>query len=405
MQSLVPVSQAPSAVPNRMTFEQKLVYCKQLAPADLLPKSYRDKPGNVLLAVEFGESLGLAPVQAIQQLHVIEGQPTCKPSLMVSLVRRAGHTFRISVVYDEKDKAKTNPTAIAQIWRSDDPKFEYRSEWTLARAATAGLSGRDMWKKYPQAMLKARATSEVCRDACPEALCGVLYTPEELGAEVVTEDGDVVTVGRASKMKDIKPDSVTVVQAEPVKVEAVEAEPVEEAQVIEAPVASSKTEPTTERLALEKRAQENLRTIGCKSMAEAVQMVVLHCGYGQADIVSDNKLNWSAIDDKGLLTLAELQPAKPEPAEVSESTVIDPETAAEMARIRDEHANADTQKTLATARRAIQMMLVAKGLGEPAKIVEYVQALGVPLELNADGLPALEKLTLEQLVQIRDGAQ
>ena len=40
----------------------------------------------------------------------------------------------------------------------------------------------------------------------------------------------------------------------------------------------------------------------------------------------------------------------------------------------------------------------------PAKIVEYVQALGVPLELNADGLPALEKLTLEQLVQIRDGA-
>lgn len=401
MQSLVPVSQAPSAVPNRMTFEQKLVYCKQLAPADLLPKSYRDKPGNVLLAVEFGESLGLAPVQAIQQLHVIEGQPTCKPSLMVSLVRRAGHTFRISVVYDEKDKAKTNPTAIAQIWRSDDPKFEYRSEWTLARAATAGLSKRDMWLKYPQAMLKARATSEVCRDACPEALCGVLYTPEELGAEVVTEDGDVVSVGRASKMKDIKPDSVTVVQAEPVKVEVVEAEPVEEAQVIE--VASSKTEPTTSRLAVEKRAQDNLREIGCKSMAEALQFI-LGLGYAAEDVLVDNKLNWSAIDEKGLLRLANLKPAKPEPVEVSDSTVIDPETAAEMARIRDEHANADTQKTLATARRAIQMMLVAKGLGEPAKIVDYVQALGVPLELNADALPALEKLTLEQLVQIRDGA-
>ena len=402
MQSLVPVSQAPSAVPNRMTFEQKLVYRKQLAPADLLPKSYRDKPGNVLLAVEFGESLGLAPVQAIQQLHVIEGQPTCKPSLMVSLVRRAGHTFRISVVYDEKDKAKTNPTAIAQIWRSDDPKFEYRSEWTLARAATAGLSKRDMWLKYPQAMLKARATSEVCRDACPEALCGVLYTPEELGAEVVTEDGDVVSVGRASKMKDIKPDSVTVVQAEPVKVEVVEAEPVEEAQVIE--VASSKTEPTTSRLAVEKRAQDNLREIGCKSMAEALQFI-LGLGYAAEDVLVDNKLNWSAIDEKGLLRLANLKPAKPEPVEVSDSTVIDPETAAEMARIRDEHANADAQKTLATARRAIQMMLVAKGLGEPAKIVEFVQALGVPLELNADGLPALEKLTLEQLVQIRDGAQ
>jgi len=402
MQSLFPVSQAPSALPNRMTFEQKLVYCKQLAPADLLPKSYRDKPGNVLLAVEFGESLGLAPVQAIQQLHVIEGQPTCKPSLMVSLVRRAGHTFRIAVVYDEKDKAKTNPIAIAQIWRSDDPKFEYRSEWTLARAATAGLSKRDMWLKYPQAMLKARATSEVCRDACPEALCGVLYTPEELGAEVVTEDGDVVTVGRATKMKDIKPDSVTVVHAEPVKAEVVEAEPVEEAQVIE--VASSKTEPTTERLALEKRAQENLRAIGCKSMNDAVNLVVLHCAYTAGEVVVDNKLNWSAIDDKGLLTLAELQPAKPAPEpdcaqEAQVSKAID--VVAQIDRELDEQ---NAAKQLATARRAIQMMLVAKGLGEPAKIVEYVQALGVPLELNADGLPALEKLTLEQLVQIRDGA-
>ena len=138
-------------------------------------------------------------------------------------------------------------------------------------------------------------------------------------------------------------------------------------------------------------------------MAEALQFI-LGLGYAAEDVLVDNKLNWSAIDEKGLLRLANLKPAKPEPVEVSDSTVIDPETAAEMARIRDEHANADTQKTLATARRAIQMMLVAKGLGEPAKIVDYVQALGVPLELNADALPALEKLTLEQLVQIRDGA-
>ena len=39
-------------------------------------------------------------------------------------------------------------------------------------------------------MLKARAISEVARDACEEALFGLHYTPEELGAEV-NEDGTV----------------------------------------------------------------------------------------------------------------------------------------------------------------------------------------------------------------------
>ena len=38
-------------------------------------------------------------------------------------------------------------------------------------------------------MLKARAITEVSRDACSEALFGVIYTAEELGAEHVDEDG------------------------------------------------------------------------------------------------------------------------------------------------------------------------------------------------------------------------
>ena len=40
-------------------------------------------------------------------------------------------------------------------------------------------------------MLKARAITQCARDACEEALFGLHYTPEELGAEV-DEDGVVV---------------------------------------------------------------------------------------------------------------------------------------------------------------------------------------------------------------------
>src|SRR6185312_3022660 len=45
----------------------------------------------------------------------------------------------------------------------------------------------------PASMLKSRAITQCARDACEEALFGLHYTPEELGAEV---DEDGVVVGR-----------------------------------------------------------------------------------------------------------------------------------------------------------------------------------------------------------------
>jgi hypothetical protein len=162
----------------------KVQYAKELANSGLLPAAYRRNPANVLYAVEYGEMLGLTPMAAINGIHVIDGKPTASASLISALVRRAGHRLRVS-----SDGTK----ALAEIVRSDDPDYTFRSEWTMDRAKQAGLTGKDVWKKYPAAMLKARAITEVARDACEEALSGVHYTPEELGA-AVDEDGVPVQV-------------------------------------------------------------------------------------------------------------------------------------------------------------------------------------------------------------------
>ena len=173
MSDLVPTT--PTALDERVKFAQLL------ARASLLPTAYRDKPANVLLAMEYADALGLSPIAAIQGIHVVDGKPTASAQLIGALIRRAGHRMRVTVAPDGQ-------SARAEIVRSDDPDFVFVSEWTMARAEAAGLTGKGTWKQYAANMLKARAITEVGRDACPEVLAGVPYTPEELGDDVTTGD-------------------------------------------------------------------------------------------------------------------------------------------------------------------------------------------------------------------------
>jgi len=185
------------AIRQPASLDGSVRFAQLLADADLLPKQFVGKPANVLYAIEYGRTLGITPVAAITGIHVIEGKPSASSGLIGALVRQAGHKLRV--------KSDGATTATAQIVRADDPDFTYECTWTLERAEQAGLlqikegkpwardrNGRPAtWEKYTAAMLKARAITEVARDACEDVLFGLHYTPEELGA-VVNQDGEPV---------------------------------------------------------------------------------------------------------------------------------------------------------------------------------------------------------------------
>lgn len=162
--------------------QAKIDLAKTLAVSTLLPRQYQQNPGNLMYAIEYAEALDVPAMTAITGIHVIDGKPSASAQLIAGLVRRAGHKLRVTF-----DRASM--TARAVVVRTDDPDFEFVSEWTLDRAKAAGLTGKGVWKSYPDAMLKARAITEVARDAASEALFGIIYTAEELGAEQVDEDG------------------------------------------------------------------------------------------------------------------------------------------------------------------------------------------------------------------------
>ncbi len=175
-----------------MTLNEQLAYANTICKGSLVPNAYRNSPANVLIAMGFGQAMGLSAAESLYRITVINGKPSASAELVAANVRRAGHKLRI-----KKDEQAQQVSV--EIIRADDPDYTFSSVWTMDRAAQAGLTGKDNWKKYPLAMLTARAITECARDACSEALYGVVYTGEEMGASNTDQDGYISAVEAPSK--------------------------------------------------------------------------------------------------------------------------------------------------------------------------------------------------------------
>lgn len=182
------------------TPHERYVFAQSLAEARQLPGQIRGSQADVLLRIEYGVAVGIPPVSALTAIHLIDGKPTASAGMISGLLRTAGK-LRLWTEQDPKE-ADGIKRAVATYRRHDDPDFEYRVEWTVERAIAAKLLRRDgdrllavkpgsAWDTYRDGMLKARATSEIGRDAAEDVLLGIHYTPEELGA-TVNESGDVI---------------------------------------------------------------------------------------------------------------------------------------------------------------------------------------------------------------------
>lgn len=156
---------------NPSALAEQLQYAQAVAQGSLLPDTYRGKPANVLIAIGLGQAMGLSPAESLYRIDVIQGKPTASAELIAANVRKAGHKLRVR----GNDEACT-----ATIIRADDPDFEFTVTRDLPWAQRMGLMNKSNYKSQPGTMLQWRAISACARLACPEALYGVAYTPDEM---------------------------------------------------------------------------------------------------------------------------------------------------------------------------------------------------------------------------------
>lgn len=140
---------------------------------DMIPKGYQGNAPAIAAAMMRGMEVGLAPMQALSSIAVINGRPTMWGDAIPALVQRAGH--HVDVEYEGQGDALT---AVATLTRGDTGKKVVR-RFSMNDAKRAGLLGKPgPWTQYPARMLMHRARTWAVRDGAADALMG-LHVSEE----------------------------------------------------------------------------------------------------------------------------------------------------------------------------------------------------------------------------------
>ena len=147
-----------------------------LSKSKVIPYALQGKVEDVFSILCMGAELGLAPMQALNSINVIQGKTCVSPQLMMAMVRSKLPGAVINIKRDDANK-KATVTAARSKQDLADGLF-YECTWDMERAKAMGLSGKDNYQKQAVTMFIHRAVAEACRMIFSDITMG-LYAPEE----------------------------------------------------------------------------------------------------------------------------------------------------------------------------------------------------------------------------------
>jgi len=204
----VPAAEASSQ------FDVELKRAQAIASAgDMIPNTYRNKPGAVLLAQQWADAHNVDLLTTMQTVAFVHGRPVIDATMQRALA--AAHGYDVRVVSADATRASVRVTR--------DGEHVGEAAYSMDDARTAGLASKDNWKKDPTAMLVARATTRAVRWFAPSVLLGVLVGDEADEPELVEVLAPQAVVGA---------DDV-------VEAEVVEPEPAAPTEVVESVVSEA----------------------------------------------------------------------------------------------------------------------------------------------------------------------
>lgn len=125
-------------------------------------------PDQGVALMLIAQAEGLHPAIAARDYHVIQGRPALKTDAMLARFQQAGGKVEWKTYTDDE---------VTGVF-SHPQGGSLTVTWTMKQAKQIGLAGKDNWRNYPRAMLRARCISEGIRSVYPGCVVGV-YSVEE----------------------------------------------------------------------------------------------------------------------------------------------------------------------------------------------------------------------------------
>lgn len=177
-------------VPLPTSMGEAMKMAEMLAASSMVPNSYKGKPGDILVAVQMGAELGLAPLQALQNIASINGRPSVWGDAALALVQSHPAYVSHREWIEGEGMARAGYCAVTRRGSA-----EHVQRFSAEDAKRANLLGKPgPWQQYTDRMLVLRARGFALRDKFSDALRGLITAeeaqdmptePREVRAEVV----------------------------------------------------------------------------------------------------------------------------------------------------------------------------------------------------------------------------
>lgn len=174
---------------------EAMEYSKMIATSCFCPSAMKNKPGDIMVAMQMGAEIGLSPLQALQNIAVINGKPCVYGDAALAVVIGSPH-YVSHREWFEGSIEKGTLTAFCGITRRNSD--EYIKSFSMDEAKKAGLwSKAGVWQQYPSRMLQMRARAFAIRDKFADALRGINVREE---VEDYKVEAKVIPASRKEKV-------------------------------------------------------------------------------------------------------------------------------------------------------------------------------------------------------------
>ena len=155
----------PRDLPSAITL------ARMIATSPLCPLALRGREADVLLVMMTGAEIGLTTMQSLRNLYIVEGRIGMSAALIRGRCQKHGDCALFEVA--EADAAHAVVEVKKRGWTESR-----RVSWSIADAERAGLIKEDqpdsLWRRWPQEMCVARATTRAASMYFPEITSGLL---------------------------------------------------------------------------------------------------------------------------------------------------------------------------------------------------------------------------------------